>query len=152
MPRFTLVWRPTSYISHRDSSLISSELEPKQLQFTGLLFQIKNQRWTLIGMVTGPLNARWTLGSDFYHDASHSFRLFLLLSNIQVYIGDLGEDATRRELEEAFDKFGRVRNVWIAKRPPGQLSWPKQSSKSISRLCFCSYGRSKRRRGCDKGA
>ena len=37
----------------------------------------------------------------------------------QVYIGDLGEDATRRELEEAFDKFGRVRNVWIAKRPPG---------------------------------
>jgi len=37
----------------------------------------------------------------------------------KVYIGDLGEDATRRELEEAFDKFGRVRNVWIAKRPPG---------------------------------
>jgi len=37
-----------------------------------------------------------------------------------VYIGDLGEDATRRELEEAFDKFGRVRNVWIAKRPPGR--------------------------------
>ena len=36
-----------------------------------------------------------------------------------MYIGDLGEDATRRELEEAFDKFGRVRNVWIAKRPPG---------------------------------
>ena len=40
----------------------------------------------------------------------------------QVYIGDLGEDATRRELEEAFDKFGRVRNVWIAKRPPGGLT------------------------------
>ena len=37
-----------------------------------------------------------------------------------MYIGDLGEDATRRELEEAFDKFGRVRNVWIAKRPPGR--------------------------------
>ena len=70
----------------------------------------------------------------------------------QVYIGDLGEDATRRELEEAFDKFGRVRNVWIAKRPPGDLSWPKQSSKSLFRLCFCSYGRSKGRRGCDKGA
>ena len=38
-----------------------------------------------------------------------------------MYIGDLGEDATRRELEEAFNKFGRVRNVWIAKRPPGGL-------------------------------
>ena len=50
----------------------------------------------------------------------------LKVNNNQVYIGDLGEDATRRELEEAFDKFGRVRNVWIAKRPPG--GWT---------ICFC---------------
>ena len=55
-------------------------LEPKQLQFIGLLFQIKNQRWTLIGTVIGPLNARWTLGSDFDHDAWIIFHLFLLLS------------------------------------------------------------------------
>ena len=144
------MWRSMSHISHRDSSLISLVLMPKRLQFTGLLFQIKNQRWTLIGTVIGPLNARWTLGSDFDHDAWQSFRLLLLF--VQVYIGDLGEDATRRELEEAFDKFGRVRNVWIAKRPPGELSWPKQSSKSLLRLCFCSHGRSKGRRGCDKGA
>ena len=50
--------------------------------------------------------------------------------NNQVYIGDLGEDATRRELEEAFDKFGRVRNVWIAKRPPGgqQTIWFQDQS------------------------
>ena len=37
----------------------------------------------------------------------------------QVYIGDLGEDATRHEIEDCFAKFGPVRNIWVAKRPPG---------------------------------
>ena len=37
----------------------------------------------------------------------------------QIYIGDLGNDATRYELEDAFSPFGSVKNVWIAKRPPG---------------------------------
>jgi len=37
----------------------------------------------------------------------------------KIYIGDLGNDATRYELEDAFNPFGTVKNVWIAKRPPG---------------------------------
>ena len=37
----------------------------------------------------------------------------------KVYIGDLGNDATRYELEEAFTPFGAVKNIWIAKKPPG---------------------------------
>ena len=40
----------------------------------------------------------------------------------QIYIGDLGNDATRYELEDAFNPFGTVKNVWIAKRPPGNRS------------------------------
>ena len=39
---------------------------------------------------------------------------------LKVYIGDLGSDATRYELEDAFNPFGTVKNVWIAKRPPGR--------------------------------
>ena len=41
----------------------------------------------------------------------------------QIYIGDLGNDATRYELEDAFSPFGSVKNVWIAKRPPGGQSF-----------------------------
>merc|ERR1719154_630128 len=37
----------------------------------------------------------------------------------KIYIGDLGNDATRYELEDAFTPFGSVKNVWIAKKPPG---------------------------------
>ncbi|CAD5218126.1 unnamed protein product [Bursaphelenchus okinawaensis] len=37
----------------------------------------------------------------------------------KVYVGGLPEDATNEELEEAFHKFGRIRKIWVARRPPG---------------------------------
>ena len=37
----------------------------------------------------------------------------------KVYIGGRGEDANRYDLEDAFKKFGPVKNVWVARRPPG---------------------------------
>merc|ERR1711915_1095246 len=37
----------------------------------------------------------------------------------KVYIGDLGSDGTRYELENAFSAFGTVKNIWIARKPPG---------------------------------
>ena len=38
---------------------------------------------------------------------------------VKVYIGDLGSDGTRYELENAFSAFGTVKNIWIARKPPG---------------------------------
>ncbi|KAI6198360.1 Serine/arginine-rich splicing factor 7 [Aphelenchoides fujianensis] len=37
----------------------------------------------------------------------------------KVYIGGLPEDATTQEIEDAFHRFGRIRKVWVARRPPG---------------------------------
>jgi len=37
----------------------------------------------------------------------------------KVYIGGLRDDANRYDLEDAFAKYGPVRNVWVARRPPG---------------------------------
>ena len=37
----------------------------------------------------------------------------------KVYVGELGTNGTRHELEEAFGSYGRVRNVWVATNPPG---------------------------------
>ena len=36
-----------------------------------------------------------------------------------IYIGGLRDDASRYDLEEAFAKYGPVRDVWVARRPPG---------------------------------
>jgi len=37
----------------------------------------------------------------------------------KVYIGGLRDDANRYDLEDAFAKYGPVRDVWVARRPPG---------------------------------
>ncbi|XP_035215859.1 serine/arginine-rich splicing factor 3-like isoform X2 [Stegodyphus dumicola] len=37
----------------------------------------------------------------------------------KVYIGSLGSRATKDDIEEVFGKFGPLRNVWIARNPPG---------------------------------
>ncbi|VDK47127.1 unnamed protein product [Anisakis simplex] len=37
----------------------------------------------------------------------------------KVYVGGLPQDATSQEVEDAFNRFGRIRKVWVARRPPG---------------------------------
>uniref|UniRef100_A0A1I8ACQ9 RRM domain-containing protein n=1 Tax=Steinernema glaseri TaxID=37863 RepID=A0A1I8ACQ9_9BILA len=37
----------------------------------------------------------------------------------KVYVGGLPPDATSQEVEDAFHRFGRIRKVWVARRPPG---------------------------------
>nr|CAD2200101.1 unnamed protein product [Meloidogyne enterolobii] len=37
----------------------------------------------------------------------------------KVYVGGLPEDATSEEIDDAFHKFGRIRKIWVARRPPG---------------------------------
>ncbi|KAF0308266.1 RNA-binding protein 1 [Amphibalanus amphitrite] len=37
----------------------------------------------------------------------------------KVYVGNLGNSAAKNEIEDAFSKYGNLRNVWIARNPPG---------------------------------
>ena len=37
----------------------------------------------------------------------------------RVYVGNLGSNASRRELEREFEYFGPLRDVWVARNPPG---------------------------------
>ena len=37
----------------------------------------------------------------------------------KVYVGNLGSNASKHEIETAFSKYGRLRNVWVARNPPG---------------------------------
>lgn len=40
-------------------------------------------------------------------------------SDCKVYVGELGNNARKNELEDAFSYYGPLRNVWIARNPPG---------------------------------
>ena len=37
----------------------------------------------------------------------------------KVFIGGLRDDANKYDLEDAFSKYGTVKNVWVARNPPG---------------------------------
>ncbi|EDW13709.1 RNA-binding protein 1 isoform X2 [Drosophila mojavensis] len=37
----------------------------------------------------------------------------------KVYVGNLGSSASKYEIENAFSKYGPLKNVWIARNPPG---------------------------------
>jgi splicing factor, arginine/serine-rich 7 len=36
-----------------------------------------------------------------------------------VYIGNLDFDATPYDLHDEFDRYGQIRDIWIARHPPG---------------------------------
>jgi len=37
----------------------------------------------------------------------------------KIYIGGLKDDANRYDIEDAFAKYGPVKDVWVARKPPG---------------------------------
>lgn len=37
----------------------------------------------------------------------------------KVYIGGLKDSANKYELEDLFTKYGPLKNIWIARNPPG---------------------------------
>ncbi|XP_022258412.1 RNA-binding protein 1-like isoform X2 [Limulus polyphemus] len=39
--------------------------------------------------------------------------------NCKVYVGNLNSGAAKHDIEAAFNKFGPLRNVWVARNPPG---------------------------------
>lgn len=39
--------------------------------------------------------------------------------DIKVYIGDLGSNASKVDIEDAFSAYGRLTSVWVARNPPG---------------------------------
>lgn len=40
-------------------------------------------------------------------------------SDRKVYVGDLGNNARKNELEHIFNAYGPLRSVWVARSPPG---------------------------------
>jgi arginine/serine-rich splicing factor 7 len=37
----------------------------------------------------------------------------------RVYVGGLRPDIQERDLEDEFRRFGGIRSIWVARKPPG---------------------------------
>lgn len=64
-------------------------------------------------MQTSPLNLFLT--PSLFHFTGIMSRY----GDCKVYVGDLGNNASKPELEDAFSYYGPLRNVWVARNPPG---------------------------------
>jgi len=56
----------------------------------------------------------------------------------KVYIGGLKDDANRYDIEDVFAKVGRVRDVWVARKPPGfafvEMEDPRDAQDAVREL------------------
>ena len=56
----------------------------------------------------------------------------------RVYVGDLGDSGNQQELEDAFNQFGGLKEVWIAKDPKGfafvEFNYSEDATSAIKQL------------------
>uniref|UniRef100_A0A3B4G971 Serine/arginine-rich splicing factor 3 n=1 Tax=Pundamilia nyererei TaxID=303518 RepID=A0A3B4G971_9CICH len=63
----------------------------------------------------------------------------------KVYVGNLGNNGNKTELERAFGYYGPLRSVWVARNPPGfafvEFEDPRDASDAVRELdgtmCGC---------------
>jgi len=80
----------------------------------------------------------------------------------KVYVGNLGNNASKSELESVFSHYGPLKNVWVARNPPGfafiEFQDPRDAEDAVRNLdgtrvsgmrvrVEMSTGRSRDRRG-----
>ena len=56
----------------------------------------------------------------------------------KVYVGGLGEGADKQSLESACGRYGLIRNIWVARNPPGfafiEYSDPRDAEDAVKGL------------------
>lgn len=55
----------------------------------------------------------------------------------RVYVGDLGSGGSKPELEREFERYGPLKNVWVARNPPGKPFSPMCWYNKLSKLVRC---------------
>ncbi|XP_072047801.1 serine/arginine-rich splicing factor 7-like [Amphiura filiformis] len=59
----------------------------------------------------------------------------------KVYVGDLGSGASRNDIEDAFREYGELKNVWVARNPPGFAFVEFEDARDAKEACDAMDGR-----------
>lgn len=47
------------------------------------------------------------------------FGITVEMNSTKVYVGDLGANGSKQEIEREFEHYGALKSVWVARNPPG---------------------------------
>lgn len=85
----------------------------------GLKFEYKNVRRPSIDFLV--LWISQLVSSPFFcfPCTFQSKRMSRYPSDRKVYVGELGNNARKNEIEYVFSSYGTLRSVWVARNPPG---------------------------------
>nr|2I2Y_A Chain A, Fusion protein consists of immunoglobulin G-Binding Protein G and Splicing factor, arginine/serine-rich 3 [synthetic construct] len=76
-----------------------------------------------------------TEGSHHHHHHMHRDSCPL---DCKVYVGNLGNNGNKTELERAFGYYGPLRSVWVARNPPGfafvEFEDPRDAADAVREL------------------
>ena len=61
-------------------------------------------------------------------------------TSCKIYIGNLGEKTNKYEIEAIFKQYGRLKNVWVAKNPPGFAFVEYEEAKEAEEAFKMLYG------------
>ncbi|XP_055624513.1 probable splicing factor, arginine/serine-rich 6 [Toxorhynchites rutilus septentrionalis] len=59
----------------------------------------------------------------------------------KIYVGELGEDGNKQEIEDAFAVYGSLRSVWVARNPPGFAFVEFEDARDAEEAVRCLDGR-----------
>ncbi|XP_046612180.1 RNA-binding protein 1 isoform X2 [Neodiprion virginianus] len=79
----------------------------------------RSSEWELIQILQSDDSKEITKASDFSLMLPVMSRYREWDLSCKVYVGNLGSSASKHEIESAFSKYGPLRNVWVARNPPG---------------------------------
>merc|ERR1711884_256235 len=84
----------------------------------------------MAGRSTGPLPNMQAPKHKACHDEWNE--------DCKIFVGGLGEEGTRIELDDAFGKFGPIKNIWLAKAPPSfayiEMEDPRDAEDAVKSL------------------
>lgn len=90
----------------------------------------------IIGVKSADVARRWLVICPVIADQYN--KMSRCPPDCKVYVGNLGHNGQKDELEREFSYYGRLRNVWVARNPPGfafvEFEDPRDASDSVKSL------------------
>ena len=91
-------------------------------------------------LLQNPSKVEKAVGNVSQSQNKEAFKFRQWNLSCKLYLGNLGEKANKYEIEDIFKKYGKLKNVWVAKNPPGFAFLEYENPKDAEEAFKMVYG------------